>query len=57
VKRFTIIFECGCSFTIWAEGSQLAEADHKCLDHESDDPGWQSFEGKKISHISVERRR
>jgi len=52
VKRLSIIFDCGCTLTLWAERNELRDADHRCDAHETDDPG--SFERKTISRISVE---
>jgi hypothetical protein len=64
LKRVTIIFECGCSLTVWAETSGLSAAEHYCEEHEAIRdvrlpsllPDWRGLEGKKISTVSIERR-
>jgi len=60
MKRITLIFDCGCSVTLWAETRMLLEARHNCgkEEHEEDAatiaPCGPFLEGKKISHVSIE---
>lgn len=63
MKRVTIIFECGCSLTLWAEQNAFSAAEHFCDEHEATrEPGtpsllpdWHALEGKKISTVAIER--
>src|SRR5947209_4925091 len=48
MKRITIIFDCGCSVSLWAQGSQLKEELHNCPRH------GRSLEGKTVSAVSID---
>jgi len=54
LKRLTIIFDCGCSVTLWAQDSFLKDQTHCCSQH-----GYQAadpvpLEGKTVGIVSVE---
>lgn len=55
MKRITIVFDCGCSVTLWAQTSVLKEARHNCSDHERDHQQfWRWCQEKTIAVVSAE---
>jgi hypothetical protein len=54
LKRLTIIFDCGCSLTLWAERKELKEATHCCEQHAYQAADPVPIEGKRVFTVSIE---